>query len=36
MHFPDKLREFHRKVHDGIMLDDFHDFKFNFLTENQV
>ena len=33
MHFPDKLRSFDHKVHDGIVLDDVRDVRF--LTENQ-
>ena len=32
-HFPDALRRFDRKVHDGIVLDDIRDLAF--LTENQ-
>ena len=27
-HFPDRMREFDRKVHDGIILDDVRDLKF--------
>ena len=33
LHFPDGLREFNRKIHDGIILDDVRDLSF--LTENQ-
>lgn len=33
MHFPDKLRDFDRKRHDGLVLDDLRDLAF--LTENQ-
>ena len=33
LYFPDKLRAFDRKVHDGIILDDVRDL--HFLTENQ-
>ena len=33
LHFPDALREFNRKIHDGIILDDVRDLSF--LTENQ-
>ena len=33
LHFPDKLRSFDRKLHDGIVLDDVRDLQF--LTENQ-
>lgn len=33
LYFPDKLRAFDRKVHDGIILDDVRDLRF--LTENQ-
>ena len=33
LHFPDKLREFDRKKHDGLVLDDIRDLRF--LTENQ-
>ena len=32
-HFPDGMREFDRKVHDGIILDDLRDF--NFLVHHQ-
>ena len=31
--FPDRLREFERGVHDGLVLDDVRDLKF--LTDNQ-
>lgn len=33
LHFPDKLRSFDRKLHDGIVLDDVRDLQF--LAENQ-
>ena len=33
MHFPDGLRRFDRRRHDGIILDDIRDF--NFLADNQ-
>lgn len=33
LHFPDKLRSFDRKLHDGLVLDDVRDLRF--LTENQ-
>ena len=33
LYFPDKLRSFDRKLHDGIILDDVRDLSF--LTENQ-
>ena len=33
LHFPDKLRSFDRKLHDGIVLDDVRDLQF--LTDNQ-
>ena len=33
LHFPDRLREFDRKKHDGLILDDVRDLRF--LTENQ-
>ena len=28
LHFPDGLREFNRKIHDGIILDDVRDLSF--------
>ena len=33
LHFPDKLRSFDRRQHDGLVLDDVRDLRF--LTENQ-
>ena len=35
-HFPDGLRKFQRKVHDGIVLDDMRDFYFCELHQEKL